>query len=130
MTDHQLDILATNSDWFTLPRHLPGRLSAIDFVFFNWPPHLNPSRYTVVVEALNTSGAPYRGIGKLQPAVELPHVQYGWHSRIGVVPDSEELPVFEAELVRGSTYDIPDTRGSKQQRVQMRRHGKHAPPGL
>lgn len=132
MTDRQLDILATRPDWFTLPRHLPMRLSGEDFVFFTWPCGLDPEKYTVVVEVLDTSGAPYRGIGKLKKSVELPHVQYGWHSRIGVLPDTEELPAFEAELVRGSTYEIPDVPKPKDccARYQMTRFGMHRPNGL
>ena len=129
MTDRQLDIMATRSDFFILPTHLPGRLDTTMFVFFNWPREVDPKRYTVVIESLDTSGATYRGIGKLHDHVQLPHVQLGWHSRIGVIPDSEELPAFEAELVRGSTYDIP--KGPwKQPRIQMRRHGVHRPPGI
>lgn len=129
MTDRQLDILATRADWFTLPRHLPMRLNGEDFVFFNWPSDLDFTRYTVAVEVLDTSGPPYRGIGKLQKSVELPHVQYGWHPRIGVLPDDESLPAFEAEMIRGSTYEIPSTNGQNG-RIQMSRFGMHRPNGL
>ncbi len=128
-TDRQLDVLATRADWFDLPRHLPMRLNAEDFVFFKWPRNLDPSRYTVVVEVLDNAGPPYRGISKLNESVELPHVQYGWHPRIGVVPDDSKLPAFEAELIRASTYIIPDTNGENG-RFQMERHGVHRPPGL
>ena len=129
MGDRQLDILATRPDWFTLPRYLPMRLNGEDFVHFRWPRGVDPSRYTVVVEVLDNAGAPHRGIGGLKKSVELPHVQYDWHARIGVVPDHESLPVFEAEMVRGSTYIIPDTFG-RSGRIQMERHGMHRPPGL
>jgi len=130
MGDRQLDILATGPDWFTLPRHLPMRLGGEDFVFFHWPHDLNPDRYTVVVEVLDTAGAPFRGIGKLNQNVELPHVQYGWHSRIGVIPDDDSLPKFEAELIRGSTYEIPYTPKGSNRRYEMRRSGMHRPNGL
>lgn len=129
MTDRQLDIMATRSDFFTLPTHAPGRLDGTMFVYFNWPREVDPRRYTVVIETLDTAGAPYRGISPLKDHVQLPHVQLGWHPRIGVVPDSEELPVFEGELVRGSTYDIPNPPW-KQGRVIMRRSGVHRPPGI
>ena len=129
MGDRQLDIIATHPDWFTLPRHLPGRLSAVDFVFFRWPEELDPSRYTVVVEVLDTAGPTYRSIGKLCKAVELPHVQYDWHARIGVLPDTESLPSFEATMIRGSTYIIPRTRGQNGI-FQMERHGVYRSPGL
>ena len=129
MGSRQLDILATRPDWFTLPRYLPMRLSGVDFVHFIWPEDLNPERYTVVVEVLDVAGAPYRGIGKLKKSVELPHVQYDWHARIGVIPDNESLPAFEAEMVRGSTYQIPNVKG-KPGRYQMVRYGVHRPPGI
>ena len=129
MTDRQLDILATRPDWFTLPRHLPMRLNGEDFVFFRWPPSMDPTKYTVVVEVLDNAGPPYRGIGPLKRSVELPHVQYDWHARIGVIPDAGNIPMFEAEMIRGSTYIIPDSRG-RNGRIQMERHGMHRPPGL
>jgi len=125
----QLDILATRPDWFTLPRHLPGRLNAEDMVFFEWPCHLDACRYKVAVEVLDTAGPTYRGIGQLNKALELPHVQYDWHARIGVLPDSPDLPTFEAELNRGSTYMIPDV-GKANGRFQMRSHGMKRPPGI
>ena len=119
------------SDWFILPRNLPGRLNGDDFVYFIWDQNkeFNPNNYTVVVEVLDTSGAPYRSISMVKRSVELPHVQYGWHPRIGVIPNHESLPIFEAELIRGSTYIIPST-GGQNGRYQMERHGMHRPPGL
>ena len=128
MTNRQLDILATRADWFTLPRYLPGRLTGEDFVFFNWPTGFPIDRYTIAVEVLDTAGPTYRSIGKLQKSVELPHVQYGWHGRIGVLPDTLDLPMFEAENIRGSTYVIPDIRVPGE--FQMTRHGMHRPNGL
>ena len=129
MTDRQLDILATRPDWFTLPRHLPMRLNGEDFVYFRWPEQIDPTRYTVAVEVLDNAGPPYRGIGPLKKSVELPHVKYAWHGRIGVIPDSESLPAFEAEMIRGSTYIIPNPKGYNGW-IQMERHGMHRPNGL
>lgn len=129
MTDRRLDILATRADWFTIPRYIPGRLNAADFVFFNWPCTFDFKRYKVVVETLDTAGVTYPGIGPLKQSVELPHIQYPWGGRIGVIPDSHQLPSFEAELIRGSTYVIPDTKG-KNGTFQMTRHGVHRPNGL
>ena len=128
MADNQLDILATRADWFTLPRNLPGRLNGDDFVHFQWS-GLNPANYQVIVEVLDNSGATYRSISPLKKSVELPHVQYGWHPRLGVVPNSPHLPTFEAELFRGSTYIIPNT-GGKNGRFQMEQHGMQRPPGI
>lgn len=129
MGDRQLDILATGPEWFTLPRFLPMRLNGDVFLNFRWPSSIDPSRYTVVVEVLDTAGPSYRGISVLQKAVEIPHVQYDWHARVGVVPDSDHLPLFEAEMIRGSTYIIPETYG-RNGVYQMERHGIHRPPGI
>ena len=134
MTDRQLDILATRPDWFTLPRYLPGRLNGDDFLHFRWPTNFNRNDYTVMVEVLDTAGSPYRSIGKLNKSVELPHVQYDWHARVGVIPNDEGLPAFEAEMIRGSTYIIPETCraeiGCYNGIFQMERHGMHRPPGI
>jgi len=129
MTDRRLDILATNPDWFTIPRYVPGRLSAIDFVFFNWPHTFDFSRYKVVVETLDVAGVTYPGIGPLKQSVELPHIQYPWGGRLGVIPDDPSLPAFEAAMIRGSTYVIPNTNG-KNGIFQMMRHGVDRPSGL
>jgi len=128
MGDRQLDILATRPDWFTIPRTEFMRINAEDMVFFEWPSGFPYHRYTVVVEVLDTAGPTYRSISKLNKQVELPHVQYDWHARLGVVPDSPQLPLFEAELNRGSTYSIPDVR--KNGTFQMIAHGMKRPPGL
>ncbi len=129
MTDRQLDILATGPDWFTLPRYLPGRLNGEDFLHFRWPSSFDRTRYTVIVEVLDTAGPTYRSIGIVDKSVELPHIQYDWHARVGVIPDSPSLPKFESELIRGSTYIIPETYGSSGS-FQMERHGMHRPPGI
>lgn len=126
MGDRQLDIMWAGPDWFTLPRNLPGVLRADDFVFFKWGPDMDPSRYQVIVESLDTAGPTYRSIGPLQASVQLPFVKFGWHPRIGAIPNSGGLPAFEAELIRGSTYIIPDAHG-RNGRFQMERHGIHRP---
>jgi|688.fasta_scaffold06067_13 hypothetical protein len=128
MGDRQLDIPATNSKWFVLPRNLPMRLNGQDFVNFIWFKNIDPSRYTIVVESLDTAGPPFRGISKLQKRVELPLVQFGWDAKIGVIPDVDTLPSFEAKLVRGSTYLIPDVR--KNGIYMMDRFGADRPPGM
>lgn len=130
MGDRQLDILATRHDWYSIPDHLPGRLTAKDFVFFRWPQGFVPSNYSVVLETLdNSSNTPFRKVpGSVQEATRLPHIQYGWHGRIGLIPNDSRLPVFESELVRGSTYIVPNIRTPGY--YQMERHGMHIPPGL
>lgn len=129
MGDRQLDIPATSADWYTLPRHLPMRLSGQDFVNFIWFGNINPKRYTIVVESLDVAGPPFRGISLLQKKVELPLVQFGWDAKIGVIPDSDSLPSFEGKLVRGSTYVIPDTKGMNGI-FELNRFGKDSPPGM
>lgn len=126
MGDRQLDILLSQSHFFTLPRYLPGRLNTDDFVFFRWCSGINPEKYDVVVESNDVSGPTYRKISPLLESVELPHVRFPWRGRIGVIPKTDKLPSFEAELHRGSTYIIPDTHG-KNGRFQMERHGMDRP---
>lgn len=131
MGDRQLDILATRSDWYILPRELPMRLNGEDFITFIWFGDMDKlkSRYTVVIETLDTAGPTFRGISLLQKQVEIPFVQYGWDAQIGVVPDSHSLPSFYAKFVRGSTYLIPDVKG-KNGEFEMSRFGKDRPPGM
>ncbi len=126
--DRQFDILATRAHWFTIPRQMPGRLDGACFVHFIIPPHMDVNRYSVVVETLDTAGPTYRKISPLKQSVELPHIQYGWTARIGVIPDSNILPSFEANMYRGSTYVIPYTH--KNGVYQMTQHGVQRPPGL
>jgi len=123
MEHRQLDIILSNPDFFTIPKHVPGRLSTEDFVFFYWPSGLKAQRYCIVLESSDISGESYRKLCPLRKEVELPFVKFGPYNRIGVIPDDINLPSFEAILVRGSTYIIPDTRGKKG-KYQMERHGK------
>jgi len=129
MGDRQLDISATRRDWYILPRYLPMRLNGEDFVNFIWFGNIDPSRYTIVVEALDTAGPTYRSISKLQKQVELPLVQYGWDAKIGVIPDSPALPSFESKLSRGCTYLLPDVTG-KNGIFEMDKFGKDRPNGM
>jgi hypothetical protein len=131
MSNMQLDIPATRSDWFTLPTFVPMRLSAVDFIYFIWPADVDAKRYTVVIESLDTSGPTFRGISLLDSKVQLPHVQLPWPAKIGLIPDSINLPVFEAELIRASTYVIPrKNQWGNNSRIEMERHGIHRPPGI
>lgn len=122
--DRQFDILWTGPDWYTIPPDAPGRLNGDDFVYFRWDCNLNPCDYTIVIESLDTAGPQFRSISILSKSVQLPLVQLGAHLRIGVIPSTLNLPSFEAELIRGSTYVIPNTKG-KNGVFQMERHGMH-----
>lgn len=126
MGDRQLDILFSQSNFFTLPRYLPGRLNTDDFIFFRWCSTIDPKNYDVVVESNDVSGPSYRKISPLLESVELPHVRFPWRGRLGVIPKNDKLPSFESELSRGSTYIIPDTHG-KNGRFQMEKHGMDRP---
>jgi hypothetical protein len=131
MNDRQLDIPATRSDWFNIPSYVPMRLTAVDFIYFNWPKDVDANRYTVVIESLDTAGPTFRGIGKLDSKIQLPHVQLGWHIMVGLIPDSKNLPVFESNLIRASTYIVPPkSQWGSSSRVKMERHGNYRPPGI
>ena len=91
------------------------------------PPNFPASRYQVIVETLTKTDGdhPYwRSIGRLNAwgvkndavKLEIPHVQFSPYARIGIVPDSEQLPAFYGQLVRAGTYHIPPvkTNGSYQ----------------
>lgn len=110
--ERQLDIPASLPNFFHLPKSLPGVLTAIDFVHFQWPRTLDASKYQVVVEVLDTSeNNPYHSISTLTDEVFVPFVQFPWNAKIGVLPNTTALPSFVSTLSRGATYIIPDTRG-------------------
>lgn len=128
MGDRQLDILGTHPDWFTIPRYMPGRLNSLDFVFFSWCDQIDPNRYTVAILTDSPGSPDVRGISKLSKNVLLPLTQLGAHPRIGVIPDSSDLPLFEGELHRGSTYNIPKVNSPG--RYQLEQHGMIGANGL
>jgi len=129
MAERQYDILATRAHWFTIPRQMPMRLDGTSFVHFIIPRELPVHRYKVVIESMDTAGPTYRSIGPLKQSVELPHIQYPWTARLGVVPDGEDIPSFEAQMFRGSTYVIPHTLG-RNGVFQMTQHGVQRPSGI
>lgn len=130
MTDRQLDIIATTPFTFTVPRYVKGRLTAADFMYFKWPKSLDRRRYVIAVETNDTAGPQFRTISGLMGSVELPHVQYPWHGRVGVIPDNPNLPAFEAETSRGGTYIIPEVPQGMNGVFQMERHGGYTSMGI
>ena len=114
----QLDIPATSPDYGFIPREFT--LNNDDFIHFIWPEYIDPSRYTVVVESLDTSepldncgclqSHTFRAISKLAKDVEIPRVKFGWHPKVGVVPDSPDLPSFQGILGRMRTYQLPNVK--------------------
>jgi hypothetical protein len=128
MADRQLDILATNPYHYANPRYTPGRLSSLSFVHFSWGPNIDPARYTVAVESMDTAGPTFRSIGKLDRRVELPHVKFPWECRIFVLPDSDKLPSFDSVLQRGAIYKIPMV--SQNGMYSMTWSGSARPSGL
>jgi hypothetical protein len=123
----QVDLPFSNGKFYNLPKNVPGRLNVDDFVFFNIPSGVNPNDYTVVVTTLDTSQLPHRTIGKLLQSVELPHVQFGAHGTIYIIPTSNpNLPTYYSRLNRGSTYDIPKVHPMQHKtgmKYEMVRHG-------
>jgi hypothetical protein len=131
----QLDMPGTSAEDYTVPRDVPGRLSALDFVKFVWPANVDPARYSVVVESNDSAGPRWRKISNLAQVVELPNVQYGWESKIGVIPDAHELPAFQGTMYRGSIYVIPNVtrdavRRSRTGVFKLEQHGMQRPSGL
>lgn len=125
----QLDHPYGNTSFFEIPSHVTMRNTAENYVFFEWPENIDPTKYQVVIQSLDTAGPTYRSIGMLsfnrnarQSYLRMPDVYFGWHDRIGVIPSTDvRLPSFIAEIGRGSTYTIPYV--TKPGRYEMRRHG-------
>ena len=107
MAHRQLDLPFINSSAFSIPRYMPGRLTAEDFVFFIIPDWIKPvaHRYTVTITTLDNAGSNVRKVCPLRHSVELPNIRL--YTVIGLIPDGTDLPMFEGELVRGGTYSIP-----------------------
>jgi hypothetical protein len=126
----QLDTPLGNPKYYEYAEWNPMRNNSDSFVFFRWPSNINPTQYKVLVETNDTAGHPVRSLGPLsfhpknvEGYLRLPDVHFGWHNRISVVPITDNnLPSFEAELGRGSTYDIPAVPLAPRS-WQMRRHG-------
>ena len=128
MTDRQLDTYNLNSEFLSMPKYIPGRNCSSNFLYFKWCNELAQlvDKYTVVIQAASVSGAIWRGISKLREAVELPQVQLGQGVMVALLPEHSNLPVFVAELIRGSLYIIPETNGVNG-RYQMDREGMLRP---
>jgi len=111
------------TNFLSIPKYAPGRLTGENFLYFNWCEQLAPyvKNYTVAISTLSTAGAAFKGIGKLAQAVEIPPILLPSPGRVGLLPDSPDLPSFEADLVIGSDYFIPRTE--RNGRYQMRREG-------
>ena len=122
--DRQLDIILVNSQYYDIPKQAPGRLTKKDLIMFIWSPEVDPTRYTIIVEALDTAGATFRSIGKLASTLELPFVKFSPYAQVGASPDSSDLPAFRGLLVRGATYYLPPTGGQKGI-FRLKEYGTH-----
>ena len=109
---NQHDMARDGRDFGILPRTVPGVLNTDDFIYFEIPSNIDASRYTVVIQSLDTAGDLYKSIGILAKQVELPHVKLGWDIPFGLIPDSPNLPVFTGSLIRASTYLFPSVSGN------------------
>lgn len=123
----QLDIPFSNANFFVIPKHMPGRVRVDDYIFFSYPPNMNPDDYMVVVQSLDTSNPSIlRTIGPLRVNVELPHVMFDAYSSIFVMPKADpKKPTFYSRLNRGSTYHIQDVFAIHRpgMKHEMVRHG-------
>ena len=105
---YQLDIPRTSGNFFSIPKHSPGRVNTDDFVFFVWPHNFNFQDYTVVMSSNDVAGPQFRKIGPMGRQIELPYVHIDAYGTIGVIPTlNPNLPQFWGRLNRGSTYEIP-----------------------
>lgn len=116
--EEQLDIPYNDFQFFTLPTSLPGRVTAEDMIFFNWPESMDPSPYTVVVPSLDTSGPSFRSIGQLRETMQLPLVHFDWGKEVLVLPNIDSLPKFVGIFSRSMTYTLPKARGSGYYEMQ------------
>jgi hypothetical protein len=123
MDDRHTEMYRYGTNFLSIPKYVHGRLTGEDFLYFNWCEQLAPhvKDYTVVISTLSPIEVPFKGIGKLAQAVELPPILLPSPGRVGVIPNSPHLPSFEADLVIGSSYYIPKT--GKNGIYQMRREG-------
>ncbi len=121
---YQLDIPYADAKFMNIPRFMPGRVNADDFVYFKWPRHFDSSKYSILVEPNDTAGSRFRTLGRLGEMVPLPAVYFNAESRIGVVPTSDSrLASYWSTLNRASTYVIPDIDYRKGGQFVMDRHG-------
>ena len=120
----QLDMMLLNPSQFTIPKQAPGRLTGWDIILFIWDTSIAPSRYTVIVESLDTAGATFRSISKLAATVQLPNVKFSPYAQIGAIPDSGNLPAYHGHLTRGGTYYLGDTKNQNGV-YKLRQSGIH-----
>lgn len=107
----QLGFQWNNPRNISFPQWLPGITGSDSFVFFKWDCSIDPKNYQVIVEANDASGEPYRTLGPLRSNVHVPYVWFSPYSKIGVVPNSNNLPSFVGIMHRGNTYLIPSVNG-------------------
>lgn len=109
----QVDLPLSNGKFFSLPKHLPGRVNVDDFVFFHFPESMKSEDYMVAIDTLDTSQHTHiRTIGPLRTNVELPHVHLDAYASIYVLPKSDPTKhTYYARLSRGSSYRIPEIKG-------------------
>ena len=101
MNDRQFDIPLTTQYHFVIPSDVKGRITTEDFVFFEYPNEIDPTRYTVV---LDTFGGDQREVAPLSKKVKLPHVHIPYEAFILILPDDVSLPKFIGTAVRGNRY--------------------------
>lgn len=118
----QYDIPYAYPKFYTIPEVAPGRIMADDFIYLSYPGIKDPSRYSVIVESMSVAGTRWRNIGTLSERVHLPFVMFAPTAKLGIIPDTDTLPLYEATLVRGATYLLPDV-GGRNGRFHAKRFG-------
>lgn len=101
--NRQFDIPLSTQFHFSIPTDVKGRLTQEDYVFFNYPNDVDPTRYTVVID---TFGGDPRQVGRLSEKVRLPHVHIPYDAFIMVLPDDISLPKFIGTAIRGRRYTL------------------------
>jgi hypothetical protein len=118
----QYDEISNARNYGQLPGVKSSALAGLQEVKFIIPDMVREKglmdRYTVVMTSLaagNFPGQPSHvwSLGNLADRVRLPLVNPDPNGYIGVLPDTMELPTFQAKLVPGGTYFIPEEPFSK-----------------
>jgi hypothetical protein len=115
--NRQMDfMISTQSSYLDLPNNIKGKLTANDFLYFNWDSSFEflKKNYQVVLETLSYQDQDlFRSIGALEKKVKLPLTIFANDALVLLLPNNPSYPVYIGTLVRGKTYFISPTRKYK-----------------
>ena len=105
MSERQFDIPLSNQLFFVLPNDVKGKLSADDFVYFNYDEfNIHPHNYDIAVQSYSGQVLKFTQLGR---RVQLPHVLYAQDTTLYVVPKTNrQLPTYIGTLKRGHSYTL------------------------